>query len=181
MGVDPQAELRAPAVWVVRRGAANSFAGRGEIHWETGGSTAFDGELPPDVQLGYHQIELPDRPAIRLIVTPGRCYLPPDLKTWGWAVQLYAARSSQSWGIGDLADLATLARWSRGLGAGLMITNPLDAAAPGLPQESSPYYPSSRRFRNPLYLRIEDVPGFSELADSLGLLAVEARRSTSGR
>ncbi len=146
---------------------------------ESGGSLPFDGSLPSDVPLGYHRLRLDQGPAVRLIVTPGRCYLPPELKTWGWAVQLYAARSSQSWGIGDLGDLAFLARWSRDLGAGLVITNPLDAAAPGLPQESSPYYPSSRRFRNPLYLRIENVPGFADLAGSLGPLAIEGRALNS--
>ena len=33
------------------------------------------------------------------------------------------------------------------------------APAPVLPQENSPYHPSSRRYRNPLYLRIENLPG----------------------
>ena len=48
MGVDPQAEPQTPPVWVVKQAASNRLAGRGEIHWETGGSTAFDGLLPPD-------------------------------------------------------------------------------------------------------------------------------------
>ena len=48
-----------------------------------------------------------------LIVSPGRCFLPDDLRTWGFAAQLYAARSRDSWGIGDLADLARLGRWTR--------------------------------------------------------------------
>ena len=36
--------------------------------------------------------------------------------------------------------------------------NPLTAATPVTPIEPSPYYPSSRRYRNPLFLRIEDRP-----------------------
>jgi 4-alpha-glucanotransferase len=38
-----------------------------------------------------------------------------------------------------------------------VLVNPLHAATPVLPQHPSPYFPSSRRFRNILYLRIEDV------------------------
>src|SRR5690606_25674972 len=73
--------------------------------------------------------------------------------------QLYATRSHQSWGIGDLADLGRLVRWSKAFGAGFTLINPLGAVMPIAPQQPSPYYPSSRLFRNPIYLRIEDVPG----------------------
>ena len=97
--------------------------------------------------------------SVRLIVTPPACHLPPGLRVWGWAAQLYAVRSTTSWGMGDLADLAALGRWSRSLGAGVVLLNPLHAALPGHPQQASPYYPSSRCFQNPLYLRVEDVPG----------------------
>ncbi len=41
--------------------------------------------------------------------------------------------------------------------------NPLTAPTPVPPIEPSPYYPSSRRFVNPLYLRVEDVPGWQNL------------------
>jgi 4-alpha-glucanotransferase len=98
-----------------------------------------------------------------LLVAPRRCPLPP--RTWGWAVQLYAVRSSASWGIGDLADLARLAQWSGAEeGAGFLLVNPLNAVAPGLPQEPSPYFPASRRFANPLYLAVEDLPEIGLLA-----------------
>ena len=63
--------------------------------------------------------------------------------------------------------------WSAGRGAGFVLTNPLHAAAPVLPVEPSPYYPSSRRFTNPLYLRVEDLPEFSD--------AVPAVRARIGR
>ena len=41
-----------------------------------------------------------------------RGHLGAGMRTWGWAVQLYALRSSSSWGIGDLGDLLRLAEWS---------------------------------------------------------------------
>ena len=50
------------------------------------------------------------RPAVRLIVAPARCHLPEGLRAWGWAIQLYALRSRESWGIGDLADLRAARR-----------------------------------------------------------------------
>ena len=49
--------------------------------------------------------------------------------------------------------------------------NPLGAVAPTIPQAASPYYPSSRRFRNPIYLRVEEVPGAARLGPRLGQLA----------
>ena len=58
-----------------------------------------------------------------------------------------------------------------GAGAGFVLVNPLQAVDPVLPQEASPYYPTSRRFRNPLYLRIEEVPGAAEIAAELAPLA----------
>ena len=99
------------------------------------------------------------------MVSPGRCFLPDDLRTWGFAAQLYAARSRASWGIGDLADLARLGRWTRSLGGGVVMVNPLTAPTPVTPIEPSPYYPSSRRYRNPLFLRIEELPGWEGLPE----------------
>jgi 4-alpha-glucanotransferase len=140
-----------------------------------------DGALPPDLPLGYHDF----RPSncdgqTRLIVAPDRCHVPPR-QTWGWAAQLYAARSEQSWGIGDLGDLRRLAQWSAGLKAGMLLINPLHAPAPVLPQESSPYHPSSRRYRNPLYLRVEDVPGAERLGPKLAELAAAGRALNARR
>ncbi|MGH9074343.1 MAG: 4-alpha-glucanotransferase, partial [Acidimicrobiales bacterium] len=146
-------------VWVVRAGQPVDAAGEWELVLEDGAALRGAGRLPPDVPLGYHDLRRGDGEPLRLIVTPGRCHLPDGLRTWGWAVQLYAMRSAASWGIGDLGDLAALTAWAAGLGAGMTLLNPLHAALPGPSQEASPYYPSSRCWRNPLYLRVEDVPG----------------------
>ena len=124
--------------------------------------------VPGDVPLGYHRLTVESdaqTATAHLVVTPGKCPMPMKRPGFGWMVQLYAARSRQSWGIGDLADLATLASWSGDLGADMLLVNPLHAAAPVLPQENSPYSPTSRRYRNPLYLRIEDIPEIDALED----------------
>jgi 4-alpha-glucanotransferase len=135
-------------------------AGAKEVLVEGGGSSQVAGRrLPRDLPHGYHRLLMKNGREVALVVSPGRCHLPGDLKTWGWAAQLYAVRSRQSWGIGDLGDLRRLARWSTGAGAGFVLVNPLHAPMPVPPQQPSPYFPSSRRYRNPVYLRIEDVPG----------------------
>jgi 4-alpha-glucanotransferase len=130
--------------------------GPGELHTEDGGAIRLDdGRLPPDTPIGYHRLDGADGGAT-LVVSPGACHLPPDLRTWGWAVQLYASRSEDSWGMGDLADLRRLADWSAQQGAGMLLLNPLHASLPTV-QTASPYYPSSRCFRNPIYLRPPDA------------------------
>lgn len=134
----------------------------------TGETSVIDGSevtrwrlrLPADLTVGDHRILVAAgevEAATHLVVAPARCPL-PERRGWGWMLQLYATRSAMSWGMGDLGDLASLARWSGLVGVDLLLVNPLHAATPGLPQEPSPYFPSSRRFVNPLYLRIEDVP-----------------------
>ncbi|HET9081024.1 MAG TPA: 4-alpha-glucanotransferase [Trebonia sp.] len=91
----------------------------------------------------------------------------PAGRSWGFAVQLYSLRSRNSWGHGDLRDLADLAAWSaRDLGAGFVLINPLHAAEPVSPVSTSPYLPMSRRWVSPLYLRIEDIPEYRDLGYS---------------
>ncbi|GAA2344011.1 4-alpha-glucanotransferase [Dactylosporangium salmoneum] len=87
--------------------------------------------------------------------------LPPVPRTWGWMLQLYGVRSAASWGVGDFADLAAFTRWAASTGAGAVLVNPLHAVAPVDPMPASPYSPSSRRFVNPLYLRVEDLPEYA--------------------
>jgi 4-alpha-glucanotransferase len=126
--------------------------------------------LPGDLPLGYHRVHLSSgdfQTSTALIVTPDWLGLPEQLgarRAWGLAVQLYSVRSRQSWGVGDLTDLTDLAVWSVSRhGADYLLVNPLHAAAPTAPMEPSPYLPTSRRFFNPLYLRIESVPEFADL------------------
>jgi len=160
---------------LVVRAGSRTRVGKADVHLEGGGILPVDGELPADLPLGYHALAGRSGAPRRLIVAPAACHLPADFATWGWAIQLYAARSRRSWGIGDLADLRWLGRWARDQGAGLALINPLAAPAPTVPQQPSPYFPSSRRFRSPLYLRIEEVEGARD-EDIVRDLARSARR-----
>ncbi|HEY3198879.1 MAG TPA: 4-alpha-glucanotransferase [Nitrospirales bacterium] len=161
------------AVWVIEQGQRLPIEARAELLLEDGGTLFVGGTLPRDLPLGYHRLHRSHRaPETTLIVTPSRCYLPKSLRAWGWAIQLYATRSSKSWGIGDLADLRRLGEWSaRELGAEMLLLNPLRASAPVLPQEPSPYFPTTRRFWNILYLKIEEVPGAKQPSAELRQLA----------
>ena len=168
-------------VWVMGQGDSRAIGEPSRLRLEDGTTLAAGSHLPRDLPLGYHELEGEESgERIRVIVTPPRCFLPESLSTWGWAVQLYSVRSKKSWGMGDLGDLATLARWSARLGAGMLLVNPLHAALPMPEQQASPYYPSSRLYRNPLYLRIEDVPGAATLGRDLSSLA-EAGKALNGR
>ncbi len=140
--------------------------GAGRLVLEDGTALDLGGDAPPDLPLGYHRFESEDGSADRrVIVSPGQCWFPPDLRVWGWAAQLYATRSRDSWGLGDLGDLRRLGRWAEGQGAGLTLINPLHAVVPEKRQEPSPYHASSRCFRNPIYLRIEELPGAGGLPE----------------
>jgi len=126
--------------------------------------------LPGDLPLGYHRVHLRSRDfqtSSALVVTPDWLGLPERLsarRAWGLAAQLYSVRSRQSWGVGDLTDLADLAVWSATRhGADYVLVNPLHAATPTIPMEPSPYLPTSRRFVNPLYLRVEAIPEYADL------------------
>lgn len=119
--------------------------------------------VPTDLGIGYplhahnpardHTVEAP------LIVTPAR------LTTPTWAAALGAGDPAvlhplgQSWGVGDLGDLARICEIAgTGHGADFVQINPLHAAEPIPPVEDSPYLPT-RRFVNPLYIRVQDIPG----------------------
>ena len=179
MGAEGEAEPPGGApLWFVRAGHAEWLHGPADLVLEDGTHVTAVEALPPDLPPGYHDLVPRDGgPTTRLVVTPGRCHLPPDLRTWGWAVQLYAARSRSSWGIGDLADLRRLQGWAGDRGAGVLALNPLHAAGPALPQQASPYYPTSRCFRNPIFLRVEEVDGVEDIDGS----AVQGRALNDDR
>jgi 4-alpha-glucanotransferase len=163
-----------PPMWFLPAGAEAPLRDSCDLELEDGTTLIGLIELPRDLPLGYHQLQPRDGgPATTLVVTPRRCRLPG--RAWGWATQLYALRSRQSWGMGDLGDLRQLAKWSRELGAGVIVINPLHASAPTRPQQPSPYSPTSRLWRNINYLRVADVPGADALADELAAVAATGR------
>jgi 4-alpha-glucanotransferase len=152
--------------------------------------------LPTELPLGWHALRLRstdpdgrvDESSAPLVVTPQRiepAVLREGERAWGILAQLYSLRSCRSWGIGDLADLADLAAWSgHELGAGFVLVNPLHAASPLPPMEPSPYLPVTRRFANPLYLRVEEIPEHAYLdpaaAERVAMRSASVRAAASG-
>ncbi|MCL4204346.1 MAG: 4-alpha-glucanotransferase [Pirellulaceae bacterium] len=170
------------AILVLWPGETRSLSGAAELTLEDGTVFRPGGQLSPDLPIGYHRLRDETNGAQTLIIKrPAACHFDPAMRIWGLAVQLYAARSTQSWGLGDLADLRRLAQWSSSLGAGAVLVNPLSAAAPIFPQQASPYYPTSRRFRNPLYLCVHEVPGADRSDGQLAALAADARTLNQSR
>jgi 4-alpha-glucanotransferase len=106
---------------------------------------------------GYH-ILYTDSGDRRLVLAAPE-YLPQPRRTWGWAVQLYAARSRDSWGIGDFRDLALIARLAADQGAGVLLVSPVHAVAPDADPQPSPYSPASRQWLNLLHVAPGDAPG----------------------
>ncbi|MFZ6002371.1 MAG: 4-alpha-glucanotransferase [Actinomycetota bacterium] len=165
-------------VWVVRPGARERLQTPCHLVLEDGTAVGEIDDLDPDVPLGIHDLTpLDGGPTTTLIVSPGRCHLPEALRAWGVAMQIPTTRSRAGWGIGDLGDVRAIARWLDELGGGALALSPVHAPTPIAPIQTSPYYPSSRRWRSPLLLRIEEVPDAASTPE-VALLAEQARRAS---
>ena len=176
------AEAGLPPTVVVRQGAGpHRLGAAARVDLEDGTSlhVADDEDLPGDLPLGWHTIVADGRTST-LVVAPARM---PDIRpTWGWMLQLYALRSADSWGMGDFGDLAEFARRAgTEQGAGVILVNPVQAVAPTHPIQRSPYSPASRRFANPLYLRVTDTEAYrsADAAVQAAVLALAPRNDTA--
>jgi 4-alpha-glucanotransferase len=158
-----------PALITVRLDHPLPGVPAGTVVLEDGAEIDTCGTLPADLPPGYHALRRRDGDPLALVVSPGVVPSPPE-ETWGFSAQLYAVRSRTSWGMGDLSDLRRLGAWSRTLGAGVVLINPLHASAPTPHQQPSPYFAGSRCFDNPLYIAVEEVPG----ADAVDEVAAAA-------
>lgn len=167
-GTAPTVSGQAPGVVTVSGRAPGQTSG--QVAGAVSGAPAPGWWAEPP--LGVHRLtaRAPERPAesCTLIVAPARVPQPP--RGHGFLVQLYSLLSARSWGMGDLGDLADLASWSgRCLGASFVQVNPLHAAVLGTPTDPSPYRPSSRRFPDPVHLRVESVPEYGHASERAAL------------
>jgi 4-alpha-glucanotransferase len=149
----------APTIAMRLDGRPRPLPGAAALVAEDGTRAEVGGELPGDLAPGWYRLHTTDGQEVTLVAAPPR--VPQPAVTWGWMLQLYALRSGRSWGIGDLGDLREFIDWTAAAhGAGAVLLNPLNAPGPTHPVQPSPYTPSSRRFANPLALRIEDLDAY---------------------
>ena len=129
---------------------------------------------PHGLSLGYYRLTLRAESlvggvegAMRVIVAPRQCYVPPSLEAnqrlWGLALQLYSLSSDRNWGCGDFTDLCRIVEWAgKELGAGVIGLNPLHALRNTTPYHISPYAPYSRLYLNELYIDLDRLPEWHE-------------------
>ena len=131
--------------------------------------------LPTHVTPGYHTLFLDSDDQsweTEFIVTPEWVGAPAlgSGSVWGFMAQLYSVYGESSWGIGDFTDLTDLAVWAKTRhGADFVLINPTHADVPAAPLVPSPYFPSTRRFLHPLYIRPEAIDEYATAPANLRL------------
>lgn len=162
----------------------------GRVHRQPGsrrivaGRTALSIPISAELPHGYHTLRLnvrgpraDYRAEQKLIVAPPRCWTYREAmgerRSFGLWANLYSLRGGRSSGVGDLDALDALVRWAAKQGAAFVGINPLHAVAYA-ENSVSPYSPSSRQFRSPVYIDIESVPEFAACRTS-------GKRATSER
>ncbi|HEY9425591.1 MAG TPA: 4-alpha-glucanotransferase [Gemmatimonadaceae bacterium] len=189
--------FRVPESWGVRAGEKVEYALAIGVSTRDGAAVAgesgvFAVALTPPPTPGYYELRITisargrrSDARQRLIVVPERCVTPerrgvvpercvtPERRGFGIIANLYSIRGARSWGVGDLTDLAELARWSGSRGAEFVGVNPLHALRT-IGGEVSPYSPVSRLYRNPAYLDVEAIPELAGCDEARSILSRES-------
>ena len=118
----------------------------------------------PTLPIGRHRL-IVDGVECALTVAPPRAHSPKSAsrKRFGAAAQLYALRRAdergRDQGIGDFSALAIAGEQAGQLGAAYLGVSPLHMLFPRDRGRASPYYPSDRRFLDPIYIDALDDSG----------------------
>lgn len=135
---------------------------QGRITLGDGRDMEIEGILPIDA-VGYHALHLPNGQTQLVLAAPDKLATPS--RSFGWSIQLYAARTDRSWGIGDYADLAELSKIAAHNGAGFVLICPLHAGNLGAHPQASPYSPTSREWLQVMYIAIDKIQTSVDLSD----------------
>ncbi|MGH7105919.1 MAG: glycogen debranching protein GlgX, partial [Acetobacteraceae bacterium] len=165
-------EGRAISLPLARSGACGGAPVAITVRLEEGGEEHLLGEggevVLPLLPVGRHLVVREDQPAFPCLLTvaPRHCYVPPALaggaRRFGISAHLATLGRAGDQGIGDFTTLAELAESAGGIGAAAVGINPLHALFPADRERASPYYPSDRRFLDPIYLDVSALPPFGD-------------------
>ncbi len=84
----------------------------------------------------------------------------------GILIPLFSFPSSRSWGIGEIGDIASMARWLRLAGQRLLQLLPINETSPG---ESSPYSALSAMAIDPQFITLEGLEDFHAIGGEAAL------------
>jgi glycogen debranching enzyme GlgX/4-alpha-glucanotransferase len=118
----------------------------------------------PSLPIGRHRL-IVDSVECALTVAPSQAYGPASAsrKRFGAAAQLYALRRAddrgRDQGIGDFSALAIAGEQAGQAGAAYLGVSPLHMLFPRDRGRASPYYPSDRRFLDPILIDVLDDSG----------------------
>ena len=148
----------------------------GAVEWSLEAADGARHDLPDGRSVSERPIALPALPIgrHRLIVEGVECALtiaPREVfgpkaalrKRFGVAAQIYALRrtgeNQGDQGIGDFSTLALAGEKAAGAGAAYFGVSPLHMLFPNERDRASPYYPSDRRFLDPIFIDALDGAG----------------------
>src|SRR5215472_19175214 len=84
----------------------------------------------------------------------------------GLLIPLFSCPSTNSWGIGDIGDIAPLTAWLASAGATVLQLLPMNEMAPG---QQSPYSAISAMAIDPIYIRLAGVPEYEAMGGDRSL------------
>jgi 4-alpha-glucanotransferase len=97
----------------------------------------------------------------------------PGIRRGGILVPLFSLASTRSWGIGEIGDLAPMARWLAAAGQRLLQLLPINEMPPG---ETSPYSALSAMAIDPQFISIADVEDFDAIGGEPAMDAAQRAR-----
>ena len=96
----------------------------------------------------------------------------------GVLVPLFSIPSRQSWGVGEISDLARFARWLSIAGLDIVQLLPVNEMQEG---QNSPYSALSAMAIDPIFIAIHDVEDFAEAGGESSLDDEDRRRIEAAR
>ena len=88
----------------------------------------------------------------------------------GLLIPLFSCASTQSWGIGDIADVEPITAWLAGAGQRILQLLPLNEMAPG---GQSPYSAISAMAIDPIFINVPGVADFEALGGEVSLSSAD--------